>query len=214
MGGGAALINLLRGRIPGTPTYDNGYSFNNGHGRNTNNNNNNNNNGGGYGISDMGGITKPNEPQFQTQCKCTQATIGRQLSGCPAAQSGGTVARIICGMTAHASDWPWHTVVYYKQRLCGGSLVANNFVITAAHCLTWVIGIFKKEQRVNSILTCYRPDDGRYDTDADNKLYFGVSDITDRDGSEQWAKIKAIHRHPSFQWVKQKHIYTYVYKYI
>ncbi|KAJ8956094.1 hypothetical protein NQ318_016547 [Aromia moschata] len=41
----------------------------------------------------------------------------------------------------HGSDWPWHAALYHStgtelKYTCGGTLVAPQYVVTAAHCVT------------------------------------------------------------------------------
>lgn len=55
------------------------------------------------------------------------------------ASAGG---RIVGGTTAEQGSWPWMVSVqnpykgnHYDGHLCGGSLIAENWVITAAHCM-------------------------------------------------------------------------------
>jgi secreted trypsin-like serine protease len=40
------------------------------------------------------------------------------------------------GNTADAGEWPWQALVRPGPFLCGGSLIADDWVLTAAHCVT------------------------------------------------------------------------------
>ncbi|XP_013382949.1 chymotrypsinogen A isoform X2 [Lingula anatina] len=45
--------------------------------------------------------------------------------------------RIVNGQTASIGAWPWQVSIrygYYRKHHCGGTLVGENWVITAAHC--------------------------------------------------------------------------------
>ena len=45
-------------------------------------------------------------------------------------------SRVIAGDNAKQGSWPWQILLMYNNRgMCGGSLVAPNWVVTAAHCI-------------------------------------------------------------------------------
>lgn len=44
--------------------------------------------------------------------------------------------RIVGGKIALPHSWPWQVGLWYRSKhYCGGSLLDNFFVVTAAHCL-------------------------------------------------------------------------------
>ncbi|XP_053431506.1 chymotrypsin-like elastase family member 2A [Nycticebus coucang] len=51
------------------------------------------------------------------------------------------VSRVVGGEDARPNSWPWQVSLQYSsngqwRHTCGGSLVANNWVLTAAHCIS------------------------------------------------------------------------------
>lgn len=42
------------------------------------------------------------------------------------------ITRIVGGQTAKNGEWDW--IVQFPQIGCGGSVIAKNWVMTAAHC--------------------------------------------------------------------------------
>lgn len=56
-----------------------------------------------------------------------------------AAASPNQGTRIIAGQPAGPGEFPWQVAVYYRRPggglfFCGGSLINDRFVLTAAHC--------------------------------------------------------------------------------
>ncbi|NXS40573.1 CTRC protein, partial [Balaeniceps rex] len=52
--------------------------------------------------------------------------------------------RVVGGEDARAHSWPWQGREYTRSgawyHTCGGTLIAPNWVLTAAHCIRWVPG--------------------------------------------------------------------------
>jgi len=51
------------------------------------------------------------------------------------ADENNVTTRVVGGEDSLEGDWPWMVTVYAGNYLCGGSLIAQNTVLTAAHCL-------------------------------------------------------------------------------
>merc|ERR1719187_139774 len=44
--------------------------------------------------------------------------------------------RIVGGVEAQANQWPWEVALFIDDAwFCGGSLISENYVLTAAHCV-------------------------------------------------------------------------------
>jgi len=63
------------------------------------------------------------------------AALAQQKCGVPVVQPD-TTTNIIGGKDAIPYSWPWQMALHRQGSLtCGGSLLSNNWVITAAHCV-------------------------------------------------------------------------------
>ena len=50
---------------------------------------------------------------------------------------GERIKKIAGGQQANPEDWGWQAILYLRGRfICGGSLINNEWVITAAHCIS------------------------------------------------------------------------------
>ncbi|XP_060565192.1 uncharacterized protein LOC132724366 isoform X3 [Ruditapes philippinarum] len=56
--------------------------------------------------------------------------------GCGKMMVEPMVVDIVGGKDAHPGEWPWHVALYFSgQYFCGGTLISDTFVLTAAHCV-------------------------------------------------------------------------------
>lgn len=61
-----------------------------------------------------------------------EQTVSLQCIEC--GQQAST-SRIIGGKVSKSGEWPWQMTLHFKgSHVCGGVLISNNFVLTAAHC--------------------------------------------------------------------------------
>ena len=47
------------------------------------------------------------------------------------------VRRVVGGSTAPVGAWPWQVAIrsFTSQYICGGVLIADKWIVTAAHCI-------------------------------------------------------------------------------
>ncbi|XP_005165399.1 transmembrane protease serine 13b isoform X1 [Danio rerio] len=102
----------------------------------------------GFRQSYSYGVVKSNSPMFQSvNSQLVNNIQGRvnTSSSCPDQQSVSlqccdcgrppVSSRIIGGSVAAEGHWPWQASLHFQgKHSCGGSLVAPDFIITAAHC--------------------------------------------------------------------------------
>ncbi|KXJ79766.1 hypothetical protein RP20_CCG028113 [Aedes albopictus] len=109
---------------------------------------------------------------------CELATRGFSLTPRHYQQSSATTNATICGTRSSElppANWPFHVALFYtltpyrKYYLCGGTIVGERTIITAAHCvvgqgaaetmnqtmLTVQAGVFELEGNVNANVTSY-----------------------------------------------------------
>ncbi|XP_050544569.1 venom protease-like [Daktulosphaira vitifoliae] len=114
---------------------------------NANNNvNMNSNNGNDDNFGSSTRPTRPGTTQRPTTSSYSETVISSKLpllNSC--GRSNATQNRIVGGQPADLDDWPWIAALGYvssnsrqnsnsPQWLCGGTLIADRYVITAAHC--------------------------------------------------------------------------------
>lgn len=84
-------------------------------------------------------------------------------------------SRVIAGKTATRGAWPWQVLMMSNGRAgCGGTLVSNQWVVTAAHCVA---------RSLNP---------GTY------TIRVGEHNRNSREGSEQDLRVSRVVKHPSY----------------
>jgi len=65
---------------------------------------------------------------------------------CGQAPAGAGASRIVGGVTTGVNEWPWQAALMYgSQQFCGGSLINDRYVLTAAHCTEVSKGVGGKQ---------------------------------------------------------------------
>uniref|UniRef100_T1H4T3 Peptidase S1 domain-containing protein n=1 Tax=Megaselia scalaris TaxID=36166 RepID=T1H4T3_MEGSC len=79
--------------------------------------------------------------------------------------------KIIGGKASRKGEWPWQVAIFnrYKEAFCGGTLIAPQWILTAAHCLRKVLYV-----------------------------RLGEHNLDFEDGSELQFRVLRSYKHPSF----------------
>ncbi|KAG7203100.1 hypothetical protein KM043_010222 [Ampulex compressa] len=78
----------------------------------------------------------PGAPTTSTTNKPPTTTSTLNLSHCGAKNGNQDQERIVGGQNADPGEWPWITALFNAGRqFCGGSLIDNIHILTAAHCV-------------------------------------------------------------------------------
>jgi len=89
---------------------------------------------------------------------------------------GGYANRVVGGYEARPNSWPWQVSLQVRGRhMCGGSIVAPGWILTAAHC-------FLQMGNANQWT-----------------VVAGEHDLRRRSGREQTRRVLEIIRHPSYR---------------
>ncbi|XP_077289421.1 trypsin-1-like [Arctopsyche grandis] len=112
-----------------------------------------------------------------TTTTTTQAPVLTPPENCPPCSCGqtNTRKRIVGGQETQVNEYPWMTLLLYNgQFYCGGSLINDRYILSAAHCVSG----FKEEKMSIRLL--------EHDRDTDNE----TETIT--------RKIARVLRHPRY----------------
>ncbi|XP_077168178.1 chymotrypsin-like elastase family member 2A [Paroedura picta] len=93
-------------------------------------------------------------------------TLASAASGCGVPAFQPNLSRVVGGEAVRPNSWPWQASLQYTSsgnwhHTCGGTLIATNWVMTAAHCI--------------SSSRTYRVQLGKYDLTASEKGSLTVS---------------------------------------
>ncbi|NWR41428.1 CEL2A elastase, partial [Regulus satrapa] len=73
--------------------------------------------------------------------------------GCGVPSYPPLVSKVVGGENARPYSWPWQASLQYKSNgkwyhTCGGTLIATNWVLTAAHCIRYDIALIKLSEHI------------------------------------------------------------------
>lgn len=77
------------------------------------------------------------------ECSCVLFSVyllvepppGGLTCGKPAFDPYYMSTRIVGGVEARSHSWPWQCLLKLPNTYCGGSVIGDRYILTAAHCL-------------------------------------------------------------------------------
>jgi hypothetical protein len=89
----------------------------------------------GFYFSDPVATTTSNSTTTTITTTTTTTTASQATCGVPSIAPIETGIRIVGGIEAVKNSWPWQAFLTDGSFMCGASLINNNWLVTAAHCL-------------------------------------------------------------------------------
>ena len=84
-------------------------------------------------VKGSGGLTRSDPYQLGRLGAGEDSKDNSAILDCPFAQRG---RRVVGGAVAGASEFPWMVaLIIGSKNLCGGSIIADRWILTAAHCV-------------------------------------------------------------------------------
>ncbi|XP_062845232.1 transmembrane protease serine 13b, partial [Trichomycterus rosablanca] len=113
------------------------------------------------GSYDYGPLVSSSSLFYSVTTQSSNTVQGKIIasSSCPDHQSvflqcsdcgfSNVTSRIISGSVAESGEWPWQASLHFQgYHVCGGSLVAQDFIVTAAHCFSSASSLLPKNWQV------------------------------------------------------------------